>query len=170
MSAADLAAPLGPQQQGVLATALAHQWFGAAVTPARWQDVWLSEGFTTYARWLWMEEAGLQQVDDAAANALARTNDMRAAFGTPDQPSADNLSSPAVADGGAVVLHALRETVGDSTFFAILRRWVSEHHGQSVTTEAFIDHASDVVGEDLTGFFLTWLSAAEVPSEYPGGA
>ena len=83
-----------------------------------------------YARWLWMEEAGLQQVDDAAANALARTNGMRAAFGTPDQPSADNLSSPAVADGGAVVLHALRETVGDAKFFAILRRWVAEHHGR----------------------------------------
>jgi aminopeptidase N len=168
VAAADLAAPVGIQQQGVLATTLAHQWFGAAVTPARWQDVWLSEGFTTYARWLWMEEVGLQKVDDAAANALARTSDMRAAFGPPDAPAAHSLSSPAVADGGAVVLHALRETVGDAEFFDVLRRWVSAHRGQSVTTEMFIDHASDVVEEDLTGFFLTWLSATEVPAEYPG--
>ena len=85
-------------------------------------------------------------------------------------PSADNLSSPAVADGGAVVLHALRETVGDAKFFAILRRWVAEHHGESATTDDFIDHASDVVGEDLTGLFLTWLSSNEVPAEFPGGA
>jgi aminopeptidase N len=170
VSAADLAAPVQPHEQGVLATALAHQWFGAAVTPARWQDVWLSEGFTTYARWLWMEEAGLQRVDDAAANALDRTNDMRAAFGPPDRPTADDLASPAVADGGAVVLHALRETVGDGRFFTILRRWVAANHGQSVTTDAFIDHASDVIGEDLTEFFLTWLSADEVPAEYPGAS
>jgi aminopeptidase N len=170
VSAADLAAPIEPYEHGMLATALAHQWFGAAVTPARWQDVWLSEGFTTYARWLWTEEAGLQRVDDAAANALARTNDMRAAFGPPDRPTADDLASPAVADGGAVVLHALRETVGDGRFFTILRRWVAEHHGQSVTTDTFIDHASEVIGEDLTGFFLTWLSATEVPSEYPGAS
>jgi hypothetical protein len=168
ISALDLAAPIQPHEHGVLASALAHQWFGAAVTPARWQDVWLSEGFTTYARWLWMEEAGLQRVDDSAANALARTNDMRAAFGPPDRPAAEDLASPAVADGGAVVLHALRETVGDARFFRILRRWVADHHGQSVTTDTFIDHASDVVGEDLSGFFLTWLSATEVPAEYPG--
>ena len=117
-----------------------------------------------------MEEAGLQRVDDAAANALARTNGMRAAFGTPDHPTADNLSSPSVADGGAVALHALRETVGDTKFFTILRRWVAEHHGKSATTDDFIDHASDVVGEDLTGLFLTWLSSSEVPAEFPSGA
>jgi aminopeptidase N len=170
VSARDLAAPMQPHEHGVLSTALAHQWFGAAVTPARWQDVWLSEGFTTYARWLWMQEAGLQRVDDAAANALSRTNDMRAAFGPPDRPTAHDLASPAVADGGAVVLHALRETVGDARFFTILRRWVAEHRGQSVMTDAFIDHASDVVGDDLTGFFLTWLSTVDVPAEYPGAS
>jgi aminopeptidase N len=167
MSAADLTGPPGVRQQGLLSTALAHQWFGAAVTPARWQDVWLSEGFATYARWLWMEQAGLQRVDDAAANALARTDALRAAFGPPDAPSADTLFSPTVLDGGAVVLQALRQTVGDAVFFAILRTWVTQYGGQSVTTDTFIDHASRIAGEDLTGFFMTWLSATDVPDSYP---
>jgi aminopeptidase N len=167
MSAADLTGPPSVRQQGLLSSALAHQWFGAAVTPARWKDVWLSEGFATYARWLWMEQAGLQRVDDAAANALARTDALRAAFGPPDAPSAGTLFSPTVLDGGAVVLHALRQTVGDAVFFAILRTWVTEYGGQSVTTETFIDHASDIAGEDLTGFFMAWLSATDVPDEYP---
>ena len=72
-----------------------------------------------------------------------------------------------MADGGAVALHALRKSVGDRTFFAILKTWVAKYAGQSVTTEAFIDHASDIAGEDLTGLFLDWLSAEDVPEDYP---
>lgn len=167
VSAVDLTAPTGVRQHHLLSTALAHQWFGSAVTPARWQDVWLSEAFSTYARWLWMQKAGMQSVDDAAANALTRADSLRAAFGTPDHPGASTLFSPTVADGGAVALHALRKSVGDRTFFAILKTWVAKYAGQSVTTEAFIDHASEIAGEDLTGLFLDWLSAEDVPEDYP---
>ena len=37
---------------------LAHQWFGDKVAVARWQDIWLNEGFATYAEWLWAEHEG----------------------------------------------------------------------------------------------------------------
>jgi aminopeptidase N len=40
----------------IIAHELAHQWFGNAVSPLRWRDVYLNEGLTQYATYLWIEE------------------------------------------------------------------------------------------------------------------
>ena len=41
-----------------LAHELAHQWFGDSVAVRRVRDVWLSEGFATFAAWMWTEHDG----------------------------------------------------------------------------------------------------------------
>ena len=47
---------------------LAHQWYGDSVSVHYWADIWLNEGFASYAEWLWSEHEGLgtaQEIFDA---------------------------------------------------------------------------------------------------------
>ncbi|MCB0307638.1 MAG: M1 family peptidase, partial [Calditrichaeota bacterium] len=110
----------------VFAHELAHQWFGGAVTPATWDDLWLAEAWATYADWLWRDHAGIEALDDrVAAVAEARATDGLAVR----DPVAASTFDLVLNEGGALALHALRQTIGDDAFFAVARRLVADHGG-----------------------------------------
>ena len=149
----------------LLSHELAHQWFGDAVSPAEWSDLWLNESFATYGQWMWLDSAGLSTLESDAEFALSTRN---AIGGEPTgEPTVGNLFGFERYDGGAVVLHALRRQIGDEAFFALLQRWVADNDGASRSTDEFIALAEDVSGQALSPFFDEWLFATDVPDQYP---
>ncbi|MFO7279736.1 MAG: M1 family metallopeptidase [Thermoanaerobacterales bacterium] len=140
---------------------LAHQWFGNAVTPATWQDIWLNEGFATYAELLWREHRGGGTPDDFAESAAGQA----AMLATPPgDPGPDDLFTASVYDRGALTLHVLRHRIGDDAFFELLRTWYERYSGRSASTADFEALAEEVSGQDLDELFDAWLRAPEMPS------
>ncbi|GGW59579.1 metallopeptidase [Streptomyces lucensis JCM 4490] len=145
---------------------LAHQWFGNSVTPRRWKDMWLSEGLATYAEWLWEEGHGGRSTDEIFEDFYDGTDDESKgiwAFPPADPPSAGRVSDPPVYGRGAMVMHKVRNAVGDKTFFGILRTWTREHRYGNADTRQFIALCEEKSGKDLTGLFGTWLFGERKP-------
>ncbi|SBT47522.1 M1 family metallopeptidase [Micromonospora auratinigra] len=144
----------------VVAHELAHQWFGDSVSLARWRDIWLNEGFATYAEWLWTAHDGGRAVADSFTAAYRGVDWTKPSV----DPGRAALFGDAVYRRGALAVHALRRTVGDATFFRILRGWLAEHRDGTVTTADFIGYAERVAGRPLRPLLDAWLVGATAPA------
>jgi len=147
-----------------LAHEIAHQWFGDSVSLTTWPDIWLNEGFATYAEWLWGEHTGQFTAQDQF-DALYAGDPSESYWTPPPNALADpaDLFTDSTYLRGAMTLHALRVKVGDPAFFRILRTWYANNRDGNVTTAGFIATAERVSGRRLDAFFATWLTQPGKP-------
>lgn len=153
--------------QELLVHELAHQWFGDWVTPRQWRDLWLNEGWATYAELLWNEEIAEAEGRQRAL-AIWRWSTLRLeetdspwTLASPD-PS-DLFDSKLVYHKGGLVLHVLAGYLGRERFFAAARSYLRRHGGGNASTEDFQAAMSEFAGEGLADFFAAWVRSNAVP-------
>ncbi|MGQ4659508.1 M1 family aminopeptidase [Lysobacter sp. F6437] len=155
----------------------AHEWFGNQLTNVNWDDMWLHEGFGSYMQPLY----GQYLRGDAAYYAslhgqrLGLANKHPIVAGRPmleddvydkeDGPGGDIYAK------ASVMLHSLRELIGDKAFFSATRRVVygtdtpepGNFAPRYASTGDFIDIVNEVTGKDYRWFFDVYLYSAALP-------
>lgn len=147
---------------------LAHQWYGDSVSLTRWQDIWLNEGFATYAEWLWTAHTGGPSTARTFAKLYAtpasKTELWNPPSGNPMQ--ARNIFATSVYERGAMALQALRARIGDAAFFRTLRGWATGRRYGHGTTAEFVRLAEHESGRDLGHLFRVWLFRPGKPTSW----
>ncbi len=151
----------GAPDMSLLVHELAHQWYGDSVSPESWRDMWLNEGFATYAEWLWEEDHGgetAQETFDALYDHGEKTYEDLWSFPPAKPVDAAHISKAPVYRRGAMVLHKIRRTVGDEAFGDILRGWAADRRHGNADTADFTEYVEEQApGKDFDGIWEDWL-------------
>jgi alanyl aminopeptidase len=155
----------------IAAHELSHQWFGNLVTPAWWDDLWISEAF---ASWLGDKLVrGLHAYDDPSLRyALARREALDADREQGAKPLWRHVTTTAGADEGfdsiayakgQVVLSSIEAYVGADRFRTWVRSYVRAHAEEVVTTDAILASFATAVGADVAAALKRYLSLPGTP-------
>ena len=148
---------------GLIAHELAHQWWGDLVTNRDWTHFWLNEGFATFMAAAYKERARGHDAYLADVEGWRKRVERLRASGTdrplvfPDwnRPTADDRA--VVYQKGALVLHELRELLGDQPFWTAIRAYTREYAGHDVTSPGMQRAFETSSGRNLTAFFAEWV-------------
>lgn len=147
---------------------LAHSWVGNQVTCATAEDMWLNEGWATYAEALFLEYAmGRKAFKDyvrgnhyrVLQQAHLRDEGYYPVYGIPEEITYGTT----VYDKGADMVHTLRGFMGDGLFFRTLREYLRQYAFQSVTTREMERFFSEYSRTDLMPFFNAWIYTEGFP-------
>ena len=148
---------------GIVSHELAHQWWGNLITLRSWAHTWVNESFATYSDYLYFRHD--RGDDEGALNLQGKLNaylrEANTRYVRPivtdryDQPG--DMFDSHTYPKGALVLHMLRQQLGDAAFFDTLKHFLHRYAFEPVDTGDFIRSVKTVTGQNLDWFFDQWL-------------
>ncbi len=152
----------------LVAHELGHSWFGNYVTCATWQDIWINEGFATFAGYLATEILAPEYADGEREFRYDRA--LLEPDGTVYVPEedADNasriFSSNLSYNKGMALLYMIRfELQNDAVFFLTLRNFLDRYANDVATGLDFKEVLEETSGMNFTDFFDQWYFGAGYP-------
>ncbi len=141
----------------------AHQWWGDLITLRDWSQTWLNESFATYGEYMYSrhslgEEEGALNLEEKKNTYLreAKERYIRPIVSDRWNFPADNFDRHAY-QKGSIVLHMLRDLLGDAGFFRVHAYFLKKHAFQPVDTHDFQIAVKEVTGRNLDWFFEQWI-------------
>lgn len=142
----------------------AHEWWGNSVTASDMADIWIHEGFATYAEYLFLEkklgkEEYLYELTDKSRyifNVWPLVQNRNV--------NENTFASNDVYNKGAMLLHCLRCSINnDSVFLGMLKDFCMTNRYKTVTSDDFIGFVNHYTGSDYTAFFRLFLYGTKLP-------
>jgi aminopeptidase N len=162
---------MGSFSRGLIAHELAHQWFGNKITCGSWKDIWLNEGFATYLSGLVIEnldgEASFKAWRQQKVNNITSQPSGAVYLTDQDTTSVNRIFSGRLSyNKGAMVLHMLRQKLGDTDFYQGLQDYLDtpDLAFDYAKTQDFNDVMEASTGENLDEFFNDWIYNQGYPS------
>ncbi len=158
--------------EDLVAHEIAHSWFGNNVTMNNWAELWLNEGFATfmeaavreklYGRRDYLRKIGVN-ADEVMADEAAKGNPF--ALFNLNAGNVDKLfDRPAITySKGSVVVHMLREQVGDANFWKAVNIYLTRHRFANTETPDLIRAMEEASGQKLDWFFEQWVYGTSHP-------
>jgi aminopeptidase N len=149
---------------------LAHSWFGNMVTCKNWSELWLNEGFATYMEAAYREKAigkadyTRKIAEDAEAYYLEESHSKQkhGLFNVYAKPDEDLFDSTTY-NKGSVVIHTLRQEVGDEVFWKSINIYLNRHKFANVESTDLQKVFEEVSGKKLDWFWKQWVYGVGYP-------
>jgi aminopeptidase N len=155
----------------IISHELAHHWFGDNLTCRNLNYLWLNESFATYCNMLWDEELlGIdafhlvrREALDRYLNYVAKNHVIRPLeYAYYDAPG-DMYNIEITYFKGALILHTLRNILGDEDFFRTMSYFLHKHEFSNVISTDFKIAIEEVTGRNLDWFFDDWIYGGGYP-------
>lgn len=159
-----------PQEDGMVAHELAHQWWGNLLTCSDWTELWLNEGMAGFMTAAYKEQRWGRAAYDSEMAVAKKAWDAAKTAGQ-DEPLSWKGTYPSlkakrrIAYGKSMVfLDALRSQLGDNVFWQGVRRYARANAGRRVTAMDLEKAFEAASGSDLSATFRVWVYGDESPA------